>query len=187
LDGDLQRLTGLVGSLLTLARTDTGRLIPERRQIDLRETVELVVEQYAPLAEEAGVALHAQTEPSPIAADEDLLVQVLVNLVDNAITHTPPDGSVTVGCQVVGPDIHLWVSDTGSGIPDADQERVFDRFYRVEASRARANGGTGLGLAICKAIVEAHGGSIALTSQAGKGTRIELSLPRRNGAAPASR
>jgi signal transduction histidine kinase len=111
-----------------------------------------------------------------------LLVQVLVNLVDNAITHTPPAGNVTVGCQSVGSGVRLWVSDTGSGIPDADQERVFDRFYRLEASRARASGGAGLGLAICKAIVEAHGGTIALTSQVGRGTLIELSLPRQNGA-----
>jgi heavy metal sensor kinase len=182
LDGDLKRLTGLVGSLLTLARTDTGRLIPERSEFDLRETVDLIVEQYAPLAEEAGIALHAEGQPSPIAADEDLLVQVLVNLVDNALAHTPPSGSVTVGCQTADTVVRLWVTDTGSGIPVADQGRVFDRFYRVEASRARVNGGTGLGLAICKAIVEAHGGTIALTSRTGHGTRIELALPRQNGA-----
>ncbi len=186
LDSDLQRLTGLVSSLLTLARTDTGRLVPELRGFDLRETVGLIVEQYAPLAEEAGVTLCAETAPTLIAADEDLLVQVLVNLVDNAITHTPPAGSVTVGCQPIGSEVRLWVADTGNGIPVADQKRIFDRFYRVEASRARDNGGAGLGLAICKAIVEAHGGTIALTSQVGHGTRVELALPRHNEASRAN-
>lgn len=182
LDGDLKRLTGLVGSLLTLARTDAGRLIPDRSEFDLRETVDLIVEQYAPLAEEAGITLRTQTEPSTLEADEDLLVQVLVNLVDNAISHTPPAGDVTVGCKPSGSGVRLWVSDTGSGIPVADQERVFDRFYRVEVSRARSSGGTGLGLAICKAIVEAHGGTIALASRVGQGTRIDLTFPRQHSA-----
>ena len=85
LDADLKRLTGLVSSLLTLARTDTGRLVPERTEFGLRETVALIVEQYTPLADEAGIELRAETEPALIAADEDLLVQVLVNLVDNAL------------------------------------------------------------------------------------------------------
>ena len=88
---------------------------------------------------------------------------------------------MTVGCLPAAGEVRLWVSDTGSGIPLADQARIFDRFYRVEAGRARANGGTGLGLAICKAIVDAHGGTIALSSQIGHGTRVELALPRPNG------
>lgn len=187
LDRDLGRLTGLVSSLLVLARTESGQLVPERSEFDLRETIEAINEQYAPLAREAGVVLHADTGPARIEADEDLLVQVLVNLVDNAITHTPPAGSVTVGCHTAGSLVHLWVSDTGCGIPAADQARVFDRFYRVDVSRARANGGAGLGLAICKAIVEAHHGTLTLSSQVGEGTRVALALPRQNGVPRASR
>ncbi len=183
LDGDLQRLTGLVSTLLTLARADTGRLVLDRSAFDLADTVALVLEQYTPIADEAGIDLRAETEPAPLQADEDLLIQVLVNLLDNAFAYTPRSGSVTVGCRSAAAKVQLWVSDTGRGIQTADQERVFDRFYRVDPGRSRANGGTGLGLAICRAIVEAHGGTIALTSRVGHGTRVEVTLPGHDGIA----
>ena len=181
LDGDLRRLTGLVSTLLTLARADSVRLIPDRSAFDLADTVALVLEQYSPVAEEAGVDLRAEAEPTAIEADEDLLVQVLVNLLDNALAHTPRSGRVTVGCRSTGAEVQLWVSDTGHGIQSADQERVFDRFYRVDAGRARSDGGAGLGLAISRAIVEAHGGTITLTSRIGQGTRVEVTLPGPHG------
>jgi heavy metal sensor kinase len=178
LDGDLQRLTGLVGTLLTLARADTGRLVPESAPFDLADTIALVAEQYAPLADEAGVSLRADVEPTPTVADEDLLMQVLVNLVDNALAHTPQTGIVTIGCRANNGQVHLWVADTGSGIAADHLPRVFDRFYRSDSGRARERGGAGLGLAISRAIVEAHGGTIALASQAGQGTCVDLTLPR---------
>jgi two-component system phosphate regulon sensor histidine kinase PhoR len=112
-----------------------------------------------------------------------MLVQVLVNLIDNALAHTPRSGTVTVGCRSAAAEVQLWVSDTGCGIEAADQKRVFDRFYRVDPGRARANGGTGLGLAICQEIVEAHNGAIALTSRIGQGTRVEVVLPGHDGIA----
>jgi heavy metal sensor kinase len=183
LDGDLLRMTSLVNTLLTLTRADTGSLVPDRSAFDLADTVALVLEQYTPVADEAGIALRAEAEPAPLEADEDLLVQVLVNLIDNALAHTPCSGNVTVGCRSAAAEVQLWVSDTGRGIETADQERVFDRFYRVDPGRARANGGTGLGLAICRAIVEAHSGTIALTSRIGQGTRVEVALPAHNGIA----
>jgi heavy metal sensor kinase len=178
LDGDLQRLTGLVGTLLTLARADTGRLVPESAPFDLADTVALVAEQYAPLAEAAGVSLRADVAPTPTVADEDLLMQVLVNLVDNALAHTPQTGVVTIGCRANNEQPHLWVADTGSGIAADHLPRVFDRFYRSDSGRDRERGGTGLGLAISRAIVEAHGGTIVLKSQAGQGTCVDLVLPR---------
>jgi heavy metal sensor kinase len=181
LDGDLQRMTGLVSTLLMLARADTRTLVPDRSGFDLADTVALILEQYTPMADEAGIDLRAEADPAPLEADEDLLVQVLVNLIDNALAHTPRAGTVTVGCRSVAGEVQLWVSDTGRGIQTADQERVFDRFYRVDAGRARVNGGTGLGLAICRAIVEAHGGTIALTSRIEHGTRVVVALPGRNG------
>jgi len=178
LDQDLERLTGLVGTLLTLARADSGRLPLVRAPMDPAETITLLLEQYGPVADEAGIALLDESSHAPLAGDEDLLIQVLVNLLDNAIAHTPTGGRVVVGCRAEGDLVRLWVADTGTGIPPEHQARIFDRFYRVDAGRTRAQGGAGLGLAICKAIAEAHGGTIELTSQVGKGTRVELHLPR---------
>lgn len=178
LDGDLERLTGLVGTLLTLARADTGRLVPEAARFDLAGTVSLVLDQYVGTAAEAGVALRDESSPAPLVGDEDLLVQLLVNLVDNALTHTPRGGTVAVGCETVDGHVRLWVADTGSGIAPEHQGRVFDRFYRVDSGRTRSHGGVGLGLAICRAIAEAHGGAIMLTSTVGQGTTVELRLPR---------
>jgi heavy metal sensor kinase len=177
LDGDLERLAGLVDALLTLARADAGRMEPDRAPLDLAATIGLVIEQYTPIAAERDISLVDASSPMTLVADEDLLIQVLVNLLDNALDHTPPGGTVTVGCRRDGDVARLWVADTGPGIPPEHRERVFDRFHRVDTGRARDRGGTGLGLAICKAIAEAHGGTIALAPQDGPGTRVELTLP----------
>ena len=180
-DGDLERMTALVGALLTLARSDAGRLVPEWAPFDLADTVQLVREQYAGLAEQAGITLTAETSPTPVVADEDLLVQVLVNLVDNALAHTPAGGAITLGCWARDGQTHLWLSDTGLGIAPEHRDRVFDRFYRVDAGRTRARGGAGLGLAICKEIADAHQGNLTLESEPGRGSRFELVLPTAQG------
>ncbi len=182
LDGDLERMTGLVASLLSLARADAGRLPIERAPFDLAETIAATLEQYRPFADDAGVALRDESVATPLVADEDLLVQVLVNLIANAVAHTPPGGVVTVGCRRVDMSARLWVSDTGHGIPIEHQARVFDRFYRVDVGRTRASGGAGLGLAICRAIAEAHGGTILLNSRPGHGAHVEMALPAAPGA-----
>ena len=176
-DGDISRMTALVGTLLTLARSDARQLAKERAPFDLADTVRLVVEQYAAVAEEAGVGLRDESSPTPLVADEDLLMQLLINLVDNALAHTPAGGTVVAGCRPHDGRIQLWVGDSGEGIAAEHQDRVFDRFYRIDAGRSRDRGGTGLGLAICRAIAEAHGGTIGLTSRLGSGTRVELVLP----------
>lgn len=177
LDGDIDRMTGLVSTLLTLARADAGQLALESEPFDVAETVELVLEQYTPIAAEASIALRSEPATAPLVADEDLLVQVLVNLIDNALSHTPAGGTVTVGCGMDNGHIRLWVVDTGEGIAPEHHGRVFDRFYRVDAGRSRERGGTGLGLAICRAIVEALGGSISLASVPDRGTRVDVLLP----------
>ncbi|MGH2617378.1 MAG: sensor histidine kinase, partial [Thermomicrobiales bacterium] len=162
--------------LLTLARADAGRLAPERAPFDRADTIALVREQYAPAAAAAGITLRSETTSAPLVADEDLLVQLLVNLLENALAHTPAGGAITLGCRPRDEEVDLWVADSGEGIAPVHQERVFDRFYRVDAGRARQRGGAGLGLAICKAIVAAHGGAISLVSDPGSGTRIDISL-----------
>lgn len=177
LDEDLERLTSLVGALLALARADNGRLVADRAPFDLAETVQSVVAQYASVAEEAGIELVDAPAPTLALADQDQIIQVLVNLMDNALAHTPIGGRVTVGAEERDGSARLWVADTGSGIALEHQERVFERFYRVDAGRTRARGGAGLGLSICRAIVEANGGTIDLRSSPEVGTRVDVTLP----------
>src|SRR5215204_311398 len=165
LDDDLDRITGLAVNLLAIARSDEGRMFPERDPLDLANLVRVTTDQYAPIAQTAGIQLGVEADPTPCLADAGMIVQVLVNLLDNAVTHTPPGGTITVGCDTTGAAARIFVIDTGSGIPEEHVRRVFDRFYRVDFGRTRAMGGTGLGLAICRMIADAHGGAITLTSQ----------------------
>lgn len=176
LDRDLVRMNGLVSTLLTLARSDNRQLAVERVPFDLARTITVVLEQYRTRAATAGVTLKLESTPASLAADEDLCIQLLVNLIDNALAHTALGDTIRVGCRREGDDALIWVVDTGSGIALEHQGRVFDRFYRVDDGRDRASGGTGLGLSICRAIAEAHGGTIALTSSPGAGTRVDVHL-----------
>ncbi len=123
-----------------------------------------------------------------VVGDADSLEQVLVNLVDNALMYTPEDGRVTIAVELEkhegrsdddsGGRVLLSVRDTGIGIPASDLARIFERFYRVDKARSRAQGGTGLGLAIVKHIVENQGGSVSVESEEGKGSAFTVSLPR---------
>ncbi|MEA2510864.1 MAG: two-component system, OmpR family, sensor kinase, partial [Thermomicrobiales bacterium] len=175
-EGDLARLNEVVGALLTLARSDAGFAIA-RVRFDLAHTIRLVCEQYTDLADQAGIALRDESVAAPLEGDEDLLVQVLVNLLDNALAHTPAGGRIVVGCRPGGSGVRFWVEDTGAGIALEHQARIFDRFYRVDTGRSRSRGGAGLGLSICRAIVETHGGRISITSAVDRGTRVEAELP----------
>lgn len=177
LEGDVERLTSLVTRLLTLARADAGAVVVQRSPIDLATTIGAVLDHYRAAADRAGIALVDETESVAFMADEGLLVQAVVNLIDNALVHTPAGGRIAVGCGIGQERVRLWVEDTGKGIPANQRDRVFDRFHRVDAGRARRDGGVGLGLAIVRAIVEAHGGAVGLTSEVGRGTRVELMLP----------
>lgn len=179
LDGDLARLTNLVSTLLTLARADAGQFAPNRAPFDLANTIGTLLDHAAPAARTAGITLKRVTAPTPLVADENLVTRAVLNLLDNAFAHTPPSGVVTVGSEIDGGQAHLWVADTGPGIAPEHHAHLFDRFYRVDTGRAHAHGGAGLGLAISKAIAEAHGGSIALTSAPGEGARFDMFLPTR--------
>jgi signal transduction histidine kinase len=108
-----------------------------------------------------------------------MVIQVLVNLLDNALAYTASGEQITVGCAPDERGIHIWVADTGAGIPASALDKVFDRFYRPDPGRSRARGGAGLGLAISRAIVEAHRGTIGLTSTVGVGTTVDIHLPHR--------
>jgi heavy metal sensor kinase len=177
LDGDVGRMTALVGTLLSLARADAGELQVNRDQLDLSGLAEDVVEQLTPIAEENGVTLSTRLSPTSVQADADMVIQVLVNLIDNAIKNTPPGGTITIETWVEQNNAMLAVRDTGIGIPPQHLDRIFDRFYRVDTGRARSRGGSGLGLAICQSIAHAHGGEISATSAPGAGSSFTLSLP----------
>jgi len=177
-DGAAKRLTGLVGTLLALTRADSGQPSIHPTRFDLAETISVVLEQYAFTAAPNAAPLRDESAPTTLVADEDLLIQVLVNLIDNALAHTNHDGVVAVGCKAMGERALAWVSDTGSGIAAEHLPNVFDRFYRVERGRDRTRGGAGLGLSICQVIVEAHGGEITMRSTPSRGTTVQFVLPR---------
>jgi len=174
-----RRMQVLVDDLLDLSRIESGGWQPT---IDVVELEPAIREAWAPLAEraaEAGVTFTVSVPPEAhaVPADRDALRQILTNLYSNALRHTPPQGSVRVGAELVQDSVRLFVSDNGSGIPTEHLPRIFERFYRVDPGRSREQGGTGLGLAIVKHLVEAHGGRIEAESTLGRGTTIRIAFP----------
>ena len=175
---EVDRLIRLVGSLLTLARADAGQIPIASESVNLQDLVDAAVEQVQPAAQERNINLTIVTGPtSTLQGDEDLLLQLLLNLLGNAIKYTPAGGSVTVGWNIDGKQVELWVRDTGVGIAPEHLPRIFDRFYRVDKARSRAEGGSGLGLSISRWIAEAHGGSISVESAPDQGSVFIVRLP----------
>jgi two-component system sensor histidine kinase BaeS len=145
--------------------------------VNLPVLLGLIAEQYSPVAAEAGIAIRLDTEPALVRADEDRIIQVLVNLVDNALRHTPCEKAIILGCRLEEQWSSFWVTDEGSGIAAEHLPHLGERFYRIERHRDRARGGIGLGLSICKSIVAAHDGTITITSTPGVGTTVTVRLP----------
>jgi heavy metal sensor kinase len=172
------RLTELTDQLLALARADAGLTRPAREPLDLAALVGETAETMRPLAEAKGVRLRVvQDGAVPVCGDPTRLRQVFFNLLDNAIKYTPEGGEVEAGAGHRDRAAVAVVRDTGVGIPADHLPHVFDRFYRVDKARSRAEGGTGLGLSIAKSVVEAHGGRIELASTPGRGTTCTVRLP----------
>ncbi|MBX9689594.1 MAG: HAMP domain-containing protein [Candidatus Obscuribacterales bacterium] len=176
------RLIRLVSDLLQLARADAGQpVIAQKNIIDLRQALEGVEDTVTVIApEQIEVQFILPQRPLWVLADLDKLKQIFLNLTNNAIKATQGGGKVTVTLRSNNNEAIVRVIDTGIGIAPADQQRIFDRFYRVERSRTRSRvygGGTGLGLAIALAIVKAHGGSIELESELNKGSTFTVRLP----------
>ncbi|MGZ6696038.1 MAG: ATP-binding protein, partial [Solirubrobacteraceae bacterium] len=180
IERNASRLQRLVGDLLFVAQVEAGTLTLQRGEADLAVLAREAVEAARPRAADAGVELSLRAPDAlPLAgADGDRLGQMLDNLIVNALKFTPPGGSVavTVGGER---DVELSVADTGVGIDPADQERLFERFYRAEGATERSVAGVGLGLTIVRAIVQGHGGEITLQSTPGEGTTFDVRLPRR--------
>jgi two-component system OmpR family sensor kinase len=183
---EAMRMTRMVEQLLDLSRIESGQVAMGHNPVPVDELLRNCVERLSLAAQEKGVQLVCDCAPvPPLLGDGDRLAQVFTNLLDNALQHTPAGGKVTASARVTtessapgGPElVQVAVTDTGEGIPAAELERVFERFYQVDKSRARTRGGVGLGLAIAKGIVEAHGGRIWAESVVGLGTRFVVRLP----------
>jgi len=175
---ECSRLARLTDQLLALSREDAGVARQVREPVDLSALVGAVAETMRPLAEARGLTLHVKG-PGGVAVSGDgaRLRQVFYNLLDNAIKYTPPGGTIEVQVEPGPRAAVVAVRDSGIGIPEADLPHVFERFYRVDKARSRAEGGTGLGLSIARSIVVAHSGSINLTSAPGRGTTCTVALP----------
>lgn len=172
-------LSRLIDDLQELSLADAGELKLNIEPGNITEVIDPAVTALQAKAISKGINLGAEIQKGlpPVNIDSHRIGQVLRNLLENALTHSGKDGNITVRAIREDNQIFVSVSDTGEGIPPEDLPNIFERFYRVDKSRARATGGTGLGLTIVKRLVEAHGGTITVSSQPGQGTTFTFSLP----------
>ena len=179
---EVNRMTELLDSLLTLARADEGRAELHRESVDLRDIIAEAGETGELLAEHAGVGMEIKLPPEAVvvSVDRSRVRQLALNLIENAVKYTPRGGQVSVELGSNDGRAVFTVADTGIGIAPGDLPHVFDRFWRADSARTRTSerAGTGLGLAICKWIAEAHGGTIDVQSRPGRGTTFTVGLPR---------
>lgn len=185
---EADRLGRLVDDLQELSRVEAGAFSLDIHPVRLSDLVQTTVKRLSPAYEKKGVQLHwnLPADLPPVLADEDRLIQVLTNLLGNALIYTPPAREVTITAARVGGEALVTVKDTGLGIPAESLPHIFDRFYRVDKSRSRsAGGGSGIGLTIAKALIEAHGGKIWAES-AGEGQGSAFMFTVRLSDSPAS-
>ena len=174
-----QRMQRIVDELLDLSRIESGHWTPRPEPVRVAEVASEVFARVGASAKSKGVGLNSAINPAAdvVYADRTALEQILLNLVENALRHTPEGGSVTIDQVATESGAYLIVKDTGTGIPPEHLPRIFERFYRADSGRSRESGGTGLGLAIVKHLVEAHDGSVRAESIVGAGTTIRIFFP----------
>ena len=178
------RLEHLVNDLRILSLADAGELSINPQIIEAERLVQEVAALYQYQARQKSIALElSMSSPlSPIEVDPGRMTQVLTNILDNALRHTPEGGSILLSATQIDDEVELSIQDSGPGLKKEDLERIFDRFYRTDISRQRDGavpGGSGLGLAIAKSIVQAHGGQLSAESEEGKGLKITITLPKK--------
>ncbi len=178
---ELIRMTRMMEGLLTLARSDSGRLEIDQRCFDLKKMVETTLESFQLLADQQQIYLSSEIDLEDsdcmFYGDEERLKQLLYILLDNALKYSKSGGEIHLEIRKKACDMYISVSDTGIGIPQEEAPLIFERFYRVDKGRSRLHGGVGLGLSIAAWIVEAHGGQINASSRLGTGTTIQIIFP----------
>ena len=176
---EIDRLTGIVTDLLTLTKMDSERGEIKKEPVDMSALTEEVLRMLTPAAEQRRQQIRGNIQRNlRMLGDRDRLNQILYNLTDNAIKYSPDGGTISVSLQQEE-DALVWrVKDNGVGIPEADQEHIFERFYRVDKARSRETGGTGLGLSIVKQLVTLHDGEITVSSRPGKGSEFKVTFPQ---------
>jgi two-component system sensor histidine kinase SenX3 len=178
-----QRLANMVGELIELSRLQGAERLPDLVCVDVDTVVQEAISRYQVVADKARIRINIDDETGlRVLGDEALLITAIANLVSNAIAYSPEGSTVSISRRHRGDAVEIAVTDRGIGIAPADQERVFERFFRVDKARSRATGGTGLGLAIVKHVAANHNGSIRLWSQRGTGSTFTLSIPAYRGA-----
>jgi two-component system, OmpR family, phosphate regulon sensor histidine kinase PhoR len=173
------RLGRLTEDLLKLARIEAGQLQLEIQPVAIARIIESSIETTRVKADQRNLVVESNCKPDlpMLKGDARALQEILLNLLDNAIRYSSPGGRIKVSAEIAGMEMMLSVSDAGIGIPKADQDRIFERFYRADAARSRESGGTGLGLSITKHLIEAHGGRIKVESEVGRGSTFYVFLP----------
>lgn len=178
---EFSRLSNLIDRLLFLARAENPKTQIQKEKLDLKKELELLHDFYGPSAGETGIHLGIETQDGlRVELDRSLFQRAVGNLVENALKHTPVGGNILLRTSNGQGKIRVEISDTGHGIPLDQLPRVFDRFYRVDASRTHSSGGAGLGLSIVKSIMDLHGGTVEILSEPSKGTVVTLLFPVKN-------
>ena len=177
---EVENLSQLINDLFELAQLDAGLLDLRIEPSSIQDLISDTLESMSAQAQAQKLTLRGAVDEEllPVAMDPNRVQRVLYNLVQNALRHTPPDGTISIQARDIGEEVQVEVKDTGEGIPDGELPHIFQRSYRVDPSRARGSGGAGLGLSIVLGIVEAHGGRIWVESSLGVGSCFTFTLPK---------
>ena len=174
---ETDRLNFLINDILDISKLESGQTDIHKRQIALDILCDEIILAVGNRLRDKNLELKREIKTTAIFADEDLLREVIINLLDNAIKYTPEGGKITIGSETTAEGTRVYLGDTGIGIPEESLLRIFERFYRVDKGRSREMGGTGLGLSIVKHIIDRHSGKLAVKSKLGKGSEFAFILP----------
>lgn len=177
---DAMRLEALINDLLDLSKLESGKIKLSLQKTHIRPLTERVIASLRQQTDAKSIQMRSDISEAipPVKVDEAMIIQVLVNLITNAIKYTPQGGSITLSCRDLEDFIQVDVADTGIGIPEEDLPRIFERFYRVDKARSRELGGTGLGLSIVKHIIQSHGGDVFVSSVVSQGSTFSFTIPK---------